>query len=187
MCRLFKDLGAYIVSADEVVHQLLSSPTALSRQVVDLFGAGIIVNGQIDRSQIAKVAFRQPALLKSLEELLHPAVREEIEKQYRHAASTSRFSLFVVEIPLLFETGADRFYDATLAVVADNRLCLQRFTEATGYDNIEFDRRMDRQLSQEEKARRATYTMINSGSLDDLKNAVSRLYKKLSQPPRQES
>ncbi len=52
---------------------------------------------------------------------------------------------------------------------------------------MEFNRRSDRQLSQEEKARRATYTIINNGTLDDLKIAVSRLYNNLSQPSRQES
>ncbi len=179
VCRLFKELGAYVVSADEVVHQLLSSSSALTQQVVELFGAEIIDNGQIDRSKIAKIVFRQPTKLKSLEELLHPAVRDEIEKQYQRTASNSKNSLFIVEIPLLFETGAEKFYDATIAVVADNEYCLQRFVKSTGQDEAEFKRRMARQLSQEEKAARADYVIVNNGNLTDLHSAVSSLFKKL--------
>ncbi|MBA2729092.1 MAG: dephospho-CoA kinase [Parachlamydiaceae bacterium] len=179
VCRIFKELGAYVVSADEVVHQLLSSPSVLSRQVVDLFGSDIIVNGQIDRSKIAKIAFRQATSLKSLEELLHPAVRDEIEMQYQLAASNPKYPLFIAEIPLLFETGAEKFYDATIAVVAQRDPCIQRFVKSTGQSKTEFDRRMARQLSQEEKAARANYVIVNDSNLTDLHSAVCDLFEKL--------
>ena len=104
VCRIFKELGAYVISADEVVHQLLSPTTNLGRQVISLLGADIVVDKQIDRSKIAKKVFKQPALLQSLENLLHPAVRDEIEKQYQQIANQPSPPLFVVEIPLLFET-----------------------------------------------------------------------------------
>lgn len=175
VCRIFKELGAYVVSADEVVHQLLSPTTNLGRQVISLLGADIIVDKQIDRSKIAKKVFKEPTLLQSLENLLHPAVRDEIEKQYRQIAQQPSPPLFVVEIPLLFETGADRFYDATIAVIADPEDSQQRFEKSTGYDKEEYKRRMARQLSQEEKASRATYVIENKGSLADLHEAVTKL------------
>lgn len=191
VCRFFNELGAYVVSADEIVHQLLSSPTALTQEVVDLFGPEIIVNGQIKRSQVAKIAFQQPTLLKSLEDLLHPAVRDEIDKHYLRAASTCAYPLFVAEIPLLFETGADQLYDDTVAVIADEELCMQRYEEATGCDANEYHRRMARQLSQAAKASKAGNVIVNNGSLAELKAAAEDLYKKLStkdlNPPRQES
>jgi dephospho-CoA kinase len=190
VCHLLKDFGAYVVSADEVVHQLLSLPSVLSRQVVELLGTEIVVKGQIERSQIAKIVFRQPALLQSLEALLHPAVRDEIAKQYEAIASTASYALFVVEIPLLFETGAEHFYDATIAVIADRELCIQRFMLTTGNSKDEFERRMARQLSADQKVASATYVIINNGSSEELATTVKEIYNTLTnspQPQRQES
>lgn len=179
VCRFFKDLGAYVVSADEIVHQLLCLPSILGQQVVDIFGPEIIVNGQIDRSKIAKIAFREPTQLNSLEKLLHPAVRDEIEKQYQKATSNSLCPLFIAEIPLLFEKG-DNHFDATIAVVADDELCVKRFEKSTGYSKIEFDKRMARQFSQKEKADHADFVILNDGNLTDLYSSVCDLFKKLT-------
>jgi dephospho-CoA kinase len=179
VCRLLKEFGAYVVNADEIVHQLLSLPSALTQQVIELFGADIVINGQIERSQIAKKAFRNPSLLHSLETLLHPAVNDEIEKQYSIAATKNAHTLFVAEIPLLFEVDADCFYDATIAVIADKEFCIQRYISTTGSNKDDYERRMARQLSDEEKSARATYVIVNNGSAEDLKVTVKKLYNTL--------
>jgi dephospho-CoA kinase len=179
VCQLFKELGAYVVSADEVVHRLLTPTTDVGKKVIALFGPEILVEGQIDRQKIAKRVFRQPPLLHSLEQLLHPAVREDIESQYQLVCNNPAFSLFVVEIPLLFETGAEIFYDATVAVVADPERCMQRF-EQQGHSRDEYKQRMARQLDPKEKAVKADYLIINEGSLDEMKKAVIKIYEKLN-------
>ncbi len=181
VCRFFKALGAYVVSADEIVHQLLSPSTTLGQQVISLIGSDVVVNQQIDRSQIAKKVFNQPQLLQSLENLLHPQALKEIEKYYLEVSQKQLAPLFVVEIPLLFEIDADKFFDYTVAVIADQKACRQRFIETTGYDKEEYDRRMARQLSPEEKAYRADYTITNNGALADMQPAVAELFKKLTQ------
>lgn len=174
VCRLFKELGAYTVSADEIVHRLLTSETSIGQQVIHLFGTEILANGQIDRSKIAKKAFSNPKLLKALEDLIHPEVRHEMEKEYRRACA--QYPLFIAEIPLLFETGADKNYSATIAVVADEKKCKERFEKKTG-DSIEnYHQRAGRQLSADEKASRAKYIINNNNSLEELKAAVKELY-----------
>ena len=107
------------MSADEIVHKLLSPKTDIGQKVVNLIGAEILIDGQIDRSVIAKKVFNQPHLLQSLENLLHPAVQEEIETESAYVESNQLASVFIAEIPLLFETGGERFFDFTIAVVAD--------------------------------------------------------------------
>jgi len=119
VCRILKELGAYVMSADEIVHKLLSPKTDIGQKVVNLIGAEILIDGQIDRSVIAKKVFNQPHLLQSLENLLHPAVQEEIETESAYVESNQLASVFIAEIPLLFETGGERFFDFTIAVVAD--------------------------------------------------------------------
>jgi dephospho-CoA kinase len=177
VCQFFKELGAYVLSADEIVHRLLTPEKLVGQQVVDLFGKDILTNNQIDRTKIAKKAFSDPKLLAALEHLLHPKVRDEIEKEYRNCSS--KFTLFVVEIPLLFETGADAEYPIIITVTAPKQQCQQRFKKGVKSAEQDYQKRMDRQLSIEEKISRATYVIHNDGSLEKLKEAVAKIYEQL--------
>lgn len=178
VCHIFKEFGAYVVSADEIVHQLLSPDTDLGQQIIGLLGSDIVVNKKMVRSQIAKKVFDNPGLLQSLEKILHPAVQNEIRRQYEHVRNNGTAPLFVAEIPLLFE-GNFNHYDATIAVIASKEKSKKRFIRTTGYNEEEFDKRMARQLQPEEKARRADYVISNDGSLDDLHALVAAIYNKL--------
>jgi dephospho-CoA kinase len=182
-CRFFKELGAYVVSADEIVHQLLSPTTLLGKQVIQLIGPEIVVNHQIDRSIIAKKVFNNPKLLQALENLLHPAVGQELKKLYEQINKQGRAPLFVAEIPLLFESKSISFdYDYSVAVIADRDLCEQRFLQDNKHEESEFDKRSQRQLSNKEKAEKADFVIINNGSLEELKESVKKIFKKLSKP-----
>lgn len=180
VCRFFKQLGAHVVSADEVVHQLLSPETNLGKKIIHLLGPDIISNSKFDRAKIAQRVFHNPELLRSYEHLLHPAVQEEIERQYQLVKAVQSTPLFIAEIPLLFETGGDGLFDATIVVVAEQESCKKRFSEATHYEPQEYDRRMARQMSLEEKARKATIVIKNNGTMDDLKAVVTKIYHQLT-------
>lgn len=178
VCRLLKELGATVVSADEIVHQLLSSQVSFGQQVIKLLGSDIVVDGHIDRSRIAKKVFDNQTLLISLEKILHPAVKNEIERAYQNTLAKDQNQLFVAEIPLLFESDLGEF-DAVIAVIAEDSICKQRFEHSTGYKQDEFDKRMARQLSPEEKAQKADFVIRNDGSFEDLRQTVKTFYKKL--------
>lgn len=178
VCRFFRKLGAYVVSADEVVHQLLSPETQLGQDVARLLGQDIIVDGRVDRAIIAKKVFNDPKLLNSLENLLHPAVRKEINHQYEQVRREGKHRLFVAEIPLYYEGNGAKDYDAVVAVVADPEKSKQRFKQA-GFNSEEFEKRSSRQLSPDEKAKRADYVITNNGSLEDLEQSVKEVYDKL--------
>lgn len=181
VCRFFKDLGAYVVSADKIVHQILSPETEQGKQVITLLGSEIVVEGQIDRSKIAQKVFNNPQLLKSLEKILHPAVRDEVEKCYQSACHENKYSLFIAEIPLLFEAGQEKFYDWTIAVVSDPKVSLQRFVVATGLNADAYKRRTANQLPPQVKARKASYVIINNGELAEMQEAVKMIYNQLIQ------
>jgi len=178
VCRFFRKFGAYVVSADEVVHQLLSPETQIGQDVARLLGQDIIVDGRIDRAIIAKKVFNDPKLLNSLENLLHPAVRKEIHHQYEQIKHENKHRLFVAEIPLYYEGNGSKDYDAVAAVIADPEQSKQRFKLA-GFKSDEFEKRSARQLSPDEKAKRADYVIINNGSLEDLEKSVKQVYDKL--------
>lgn len=181
VCRFFKKFGSYTVSADEIVHQLLSPATNIGQNIITLFGNDIVINNQIDRSKIAQKVFNQPPLLYSLEQILHPAVQEEIEKIYEQVENKGNVKLFVVEVPLLFEAGIEDFYDAIITVVADPLISQERFQNATGYEVDEYIKRSKRQMPLNEKAKRSDYIIENNGSLKELedktKNLMNILYR----------
>lgn len=184
VCRFFNELGAHVVSADAIVHQLLLSPkSSLGQQVIALLGTDVVVNDQIDRGRIAKKVFNHPALLKSLEKLLHPAVKSEIDKQYKQVNTRGNVALFVAEIPLLFEVSAETGFDVVIVVQAPDEICRQRFKAATGYGDQEYDRRMAQQLDPAIKAQRADYLIQNTGNLDEMRQKVAQLYYKLVPSP----
>lgn len=181
VCRIFHELGAYVISADEVVHRLLySADSSLGQKVIKLLGNEILVNHHIDRAKVAELVFSNPDLLQALENLLHPVVYSEIEKEYqRQSQEPDPPPLFVAEIPLLFETGGENLFPITIAVIADEELSRRRFCHVNRQSPQEYINRMSRQLPNKEKARRSSFVITNNGSISDLRQAAKALYQKL--------
>ena len=136
--------------------------------------------GTTERSEIARAAFATDEGRQWLEELLWPRVGRRMWEWRRELESLEPPPrALVVEVPLLFESGMDDAFDATLAVVADEAVRRER-AGARGHAALE--ERTSRQLSQEEKAARATYTVANSGTLADLEKTLTGVLEKLNQP-----
>lgn len=182
VCRFFQELGAFTVNADSVVHELLKSDIDVKRKVIQEFGSEILENGTISRKALAAKVFANSKLLKKLEDLVHPAALLAIEKLYRTACKAESFNAFVVEIPLLFEICGEPFYDYVIAVLADEAIARLRFEKA-GFTREDYDRRMKRQLSPTHKAAQSHYTIMNNGSLQDLKTEVSQIHKMITKQP----
>ena len=179
VCRLLADRGAYVVSADKIVHTLLSSDPQIRKQVINLLGTGILVDGQINRRAIADKVFSDPETLKSLELLLHPAVFHEMENQYQHVKDDPKYSLFVAEVPLLYETESSKLFDCIVVVLSERHLCLNRFTKDHKGSAESFEQRMQRQLTPAQKAAKANFVLINNDSIEDLRNQVTNLLTKI--------
>ena len=127
---------------------------------------------------MARHAFSSPADRAWLEQLLWPRVRERIARwRAEQAAREPAPPALVVEAPLLFESGSDTSYDVTIAIVADDRVRAGR-AAARGHEAV--DERAARQLSQQEKAQRATYAVENSGSIAELEAKLSSVLGKLT-------
>jgi dephospho-CoA kinase len=169
-------LGAATISADAVVHALYDDPE-VKAAVVGRFGDGVAPDGRVDRSAVARAAFATDEHRAWLERLLWPKVGERIA-EWRAIESTRDEPppALVVEVPLLFESGMDAAFDATVAVVADEAARRER-AGARGHASL--DERTARQLTQEEKAARATYTVANSGTLDELEATLAGVLEKL--------
>ena len=160
------------------MHELYASPEVRDA-VVERWGPEVAPEGRTDRAAVARRAFATPEDREWLEGMLWPRVGERIgEWREEQAAREPPPRALVVEVPLLFESGMDAAFDATLAVVADEAVRRER-AGARGHASL--DERTARQLTQEEKAARATYTVANSGTLDDLEQTLTGVLEKLKQ------
>ena len=131
----------------------------------------------VDRSAIATAAFAGPDERAWLEQLIWPRVAQRVAAFREEAARRDPPPrAAVVETPLLFEAGMEGVYDATIAVVAEEDVRTQRAAER-GHSAV--DERAARQLPQDEKARRATYVVHNSGTVGELEQALSGVLEKL--------
>jgi dephospho-CoA kinase len=165
-------LGAATLSTDAIVHQLYAEPEVRDA-VVERFGADAAPDGVADRAAIARYAFASDEDRAWLEGLLWPRVGARIATW--HAALDTREPApvaAVIEIPLLFEADMQGAFDATIAVVADEAV---REGRAGARGHAALDERSARQLPQDEKARRATYTVVNDGSLEELQEKLSAI------------
>jgi dephospho-CoA kinase len=168
-------LGAATLSADAVVHELLATERVRDL-LVERWGAEVAPDGVIDRARVGAIAFERPEELAWLEATLHPLVGERIAA-WRAALDAEAVPLAVVEVPLLFETGLEGAFDATVSVVAPDSL---RADRAGARGTLELTGREGRQLSQDEKAERATYVIRNDAGLGELEQALGELVAKLT-------
>lgn len=152
-----------------MVHELYTTP-GVTAALGTRWGKEVLPAGVVDRAAVARRVFADPAERIWLEGLLWPLVAERIAA-FREDVLARRPvpPAGVVETPLLFEAGMDAAYDATIAVIADDELRNRR-ASARGHESLAA--RELRQLSQEEKARRATYVIRNSGTPAELELAV---------------
>lgn len=171
-------LGAATISSDAVVHQLYRTDEVLAA-VVERFGPEVAPGGrEVDRGALAARAFAHEADRVWLEQLLWPRVRQEVSdwrgrvvrERVRQGGSPPR--ALVVEVPLLFEAGGERHYDATIAVIADEQVRARR-ASARGHQAVA--ERESRQLSQEEKASLSTFVVVNDGTVDELEHKLSEI------------
>jgi len=169
-------LGASVLSTDAVVHELYDDPEVRDL-VVERWGADMAPGGRIDRSAVATRAFGSAEDRQWLEGLLWPRVGARMwEWRQAEGARDPAPRALVVEVPLLFESGMAEGFDATVAVVADEEVRRRR---AGDRGHASLDERTARQLTQEEKAARATYTVANSGSIEALESTLSQILDKL--------
>lgn len=163
-------LGAAVISSDAVVHELYAADQVRDA-VVAHFGRRVAPAGVIDRGLLATIAFETEASRAWLERLIWPLVGERIAAWRRDSEqAASRPRALVVEVPLLFEAGREGLYDATIAVTAADDVRCER-ASARGHKAV--DAREARQLTQAEKAARATYVVANDGDVDELEHKLS--------------
>ncbi|HJQ30366.1 MAG TPA: dephospho-CoA kinase [Rubrobacter sp.] len=162
--------GTETASADEIVHHLLRYDERAISRIIERFGEEVRGASGIDRKALGRRVFGDAVALRDLEEILHPLVRRETDRRIE----ASDAELFVVEIPLLFETEQGEDFDYTVAVVMPEER-RRAWAEERSVDEAALRAIEGRQLSGEEKAWRADLVVQNDADLDKLKEQADEL------------
>jgi dephospho-CoA kinase len=159
---MLRYLRVPLFDADEAVHQLLAAGGAGVRPVAAAFPGVETKAGNIDRPTLGRLVFADPAALMRLEAILHPMVAAE-EKRFLSRARARRERLAALDIPLLFETGAERRCDYVLVVSAPAALQRQRVLRRPGMTEIRLASILQKQMPDHEKRRRADFVVPTGG------------------------
>lgn len=181
VARILRDMGVTVIDADEAVRAVQAPGAEGLRRLVEAFGPSILTErGELDRGRMAAVVFADPKARRRVEEIIHPLVREWMAA--RHVEALQRGADIIVhDIPLLYESRGPEGFDAVLLVYAPEDVQLRRLVQLRGMREEDARARIAAQLPIEEKRRRAPYVIENTGSLDDLREAVRRVWSEVRQ------
>ncbi len=172
----FANHGAAIVSSDEIVHHLLRDDDEVKQALVQRLGHGIVApDGSIDREAVARVVFRDRELLSWLEALLHPRVSAEYLRWRDELGKLpDPPPVCVTEVPLLYEAGGESRFDKVVVITAPRKLREARTQKVLGAD------REQRLIPDAEKAKRADFVYVNTGSPAELDDFVAEVMEELA-------
>ncbi|MBF5050985.1 Dephospho-CoA kinase [Candidatus Clavichlamydia salmonicola] len=180
---IFRELGAFVVFSDEIVHYLLSPHTDLGKTIIELLGPEIVKDDKLDRKVIANKVFSDYCLLDELEKIIHPKVHEAIEEMYLKAVSSNKKILFVVEIPFLYTSGHADWYDTGIYVSTTETERKKRFVLNRQQDLSEFERRAQRFMPDKDACNLANIVIDNNGSMANLRSHVLNIFNFLKETP----
>lgn len=157
--EFLKEKGVNVLDTDEVAHELL---TVNNKPLFEAFkDYDVFENGEFSRVKLGKLVFADETLRKKLEAIMHPQIAEKI-KNFDG----------VVAIPLLFEAKMKNLFDKIIMVYADDEKRLQRLMKRNNLTREEAIKRMNSQISQDEKLPMCDFVLYNNGTVDELRNAV---------------
>jgi dephospho-CoA kinase len=180
MALYLQSCGVPVCDADDLAHAAFDIGRTVYNDVVEKFGAGITDDsGTIDRSKLAAIVFGDSSKLKELNKLVHPAVEKEISK-WLSAREAAGDKAAVVIIPLLFEAGMDRGWDAVICVGCPPDVQLQRLM-ARGLDIEQCRHRIDAQMSLDNKMEKSDFVIWNDGSEILFEKRIDDIFKRIQE------
>ena len=175
--QILAELGAVVVDADRVGHEVYAPGTPGFDQVVAAFGREVVGDdGAIDRKRLGAIVFGDPAALARLNAIVHPLIRDAVGRKVA-AARAAGTAPIVVEAALLIEAKWDALVDEVWVVVADRPVIEARLTSQRGMDPAAVAARMRAQLADEERRAHADVVIDNSGTREQLREQIERLWR----------
>lgn len=176
---MFQRLGATVIDADQVAHELVEPDQPLFEAVASAFGREMVgTDGRLDRRRLGAMVFADPEARQRLEAILHPAIIEECERRIRKA-EVSGTAVCLVDAALLIESGWYTRYDAVILVTASEAAQLDRLMRTRGLSRHDAILRIRSQMPQQEKRRYAHYVIENDGPLEETERQAKAVWEQL--------
>ena len=177
VARILEELGAQVIDADRVGHELLRRPHPVHQQVVARFGQGILgPDGEIDRKLLGAMVFADPQRLRELSAIVHPSLIARVDELAAELRAGRPGAVIVVDAAVIYEAGvADRFAKILVAWCRPEQQ-IERLMAKTGLSREDAVRRVASQIPSEEKRRRADYVIDCSGTLAETRTQAEALY-----------
>ncbi len=185
--EMFAALGAHVIQADVIAHELMQPGQPVYEEVVRHFGLGILdPDGTVSRPKLAEAAFgAQPPRVEELNRIVHPAVVQRQDEWMDEVGRRDPHAIAVVEAALILEAGAANRFDRLIVVTCNRDQRARRWAQRMNVNEEtarrEVARRMASQLPDEEKIKAADYVIDNCGSLVDTERQVREVYGELKQ------
>ncbi|HHW83579.1 MAG TPA: dephospho-CoA kinase [Actinomycetales bacterium] len=179
---MLADLGAHVVDADQIAHEVVAPGTPGLDAVAEAF-PGVVSGGELDRAALADIVFADQGELERLEAITHPLIRQRIRTRLDAAREGE---VVVVDLPLLVEKGWGDDFDVVVAVGADADVRRERLRETRGMSTRQVDERMAAQASDEERRAAADMCLQNDGTVGELTAAVAELWTWLTEAAAQQ-
>jgi dephospho-CoA kinase len=176
--KIFRQHGFPVFDSDAEVHALYDSPEGAELLQDDVPEA--TREGRVDRKIVTQLVMKDEDLLSHLEKKVHAEIRKR-RSSFLNEARTQGVKIAVVDVPLLFETAADKEVDATVVVSSSTDIQRKRALARPGMTKDRFEMISKRQMPDAEKRKRATYVIENNGTLAELKQATEQLINTLVQ------
>jgi len=174
---MLRELGAVILDADNIAHELMAPYQPAWYKICQHFGEEYILpDGKINRQKLGRLVFSNPSALKELNAIIHPIIKDYIEKEIEKLRREGFDGVVVVDAALIFEAGWTEMLDEIWVVKVDYQTQLQRLMKRNNLTQEEAINRIESQMSQEEKIARADKVIDNSLSIDDTLKQVKAFW-----------
>ena len=181
VCSILKELGAAVISADELARKAVLPGSQALKEIVLTFGPEVLnPNGSLNRTKLAQIVFSESNKRKTLEKITHPVIKALAEKAF-HSVKAQNPPLIVYDCPLLFETGLDKAgFKKIILVAADEEASLERIVARDHITEAEARARLASQMPLAEKRKGADIVIENSGTMEELREKVVVTFKELT-------
>ena len=177
--HFFKQKGIPIIDADQITHDLYQVGKSAWKKIKDQFGREYLNSDQtINRKKLGQLDFNDQNELELLNKITHPLVHEEIDRQIKQEIS-KKSRLVILDIPLLFESHAEKMCDQVLVITLPEDMQITRLMERNNLTKEQAIARIHSQMPLSEKEAKATYVISNSGTVNDLYEKLDNLLNKI--------
>jgi dephospho-CoA kinase len=169
--EILKRLGAYIVDADKISHEVANSVEVVEK-VRKTFGEEVVLEGRLNRIKLREIIFEDNRKRDLLNNIMHPIIIEKIQKEIE---LNKKEELIVLDVPLLFEVKLEKLCDKTLVIWIEKGLQIERVIKRDKTTKEIAEKILESQMKLSEKIKRSDYNIENNGTKFDLEEKLKEL------------